>query len=448
MLVIISDLHLGDGTTAASIPASAFRLFVKRLREMANFASMDEDGNYRPIQSLDVVLMGDILDPLHSARWLDTQPGDANYIRPWSDSTNPLFAAKLQEVTRAVIKENQEAIDILRGCADGELVYLTPDPKSDERIPLKVRLHYMIGNHDWYYHLKGEAFDRIRREMIEQLGLSNPDSPFPYDADESPVLKELFERYKVLGRHGDCFDSFNYDRTKGRDHGTLGDAFTMDVCNRFPIEVQKRFGDQLPAGLVDSLRRIANIRPALAIPLWISGQIKTYAGTPAMETELKNVWDQIAEEYLQLDFVRQADKAYQFDMVDAMELLVKISRRASFATINDTVAWVQNKIFEGQRSFAHYALQEPAFQTDKAHYVVYGHTHYHEVVPLDLDRTMPHSQSQVYFNSGTWHSYFDLAIKNPKDEKFVPYQSLTYVIFYLEDEHGDRNFETWSGTYA
>ena len=36
MLVIISDLHLGDGTTAESIPASAFYLFAKRLRQDAH----------------------------------------------------------------------------------------------------------------------------------------------------------------------------------------------------------------------------------------------------------------------------------------------------------------------------------------------------------------------------------------------------------------------------
>ena len=34
MLVIISDLHLGDGTTANSISPSAFHLFANRLREM------------------------------------------------------------------------------------------------------------------------------------------------------------------------------------------------------------------------------------------------------------------------------------------------------------------------------------------------------------------------------------------------------------------------------
>ena len=86
MLVIISDLHLGDGTTADSIPASAFYLFAKRLRQDAHFAAMnyrknDPYGNYQPFDELDVLLMGDILDPLHSTRWLyPKMDGDESYL--------------------------------------------------------------------------------------------------------------------------------------------------------------------------------------------------------------------------------------------------------------------------------------------------------------------------------------------------------------------------------
>ena len=35
MLIIISDIHLMDGTCGKSIPASAFRLFSDRLRLLA-----------------------------------------------------------------------------------------------------------------------------------------------------------------------------------------------------------------------------------------------------------------------------------------------------------------------------------------------------------------------------------------------------------------------------
>ena len=76
MLVIISDLHLGDGTTASSIAPGAFRLFSNRLRETAYYASFRRDGMYRPIDRLDLVLMGDVLDPLPQCRngdWKDGQ---------------------------------------------------------------------------------------------------------------------------------------------------------------------------------------------------------------------------------------------------------------------------------------------------------------------------------------------------------------------------------------
>jgi UDP-2,3-diacylglucosamine pyrophosphatase LpxH len=447
MLVIISDLHLGDGTTAASIPASAFDLFAKRLRETADFASRGSDGVFRPIKNIDVVLMGDIIDPLHSTRWLNAASADGKQVHPWSDPADPNFASKLLEVTRAILEENKESTEVLQGCANGSLVYLKPDVKGGEQIPIKVRLHYMVGNHDWYYHLEGKAFDQIRQMMIESMGLNNPASPFPYEPDESAVIAELFERYKVLGRHGDCFDKFNFDREKGRNFATLGDAFTMDVCNRFPVEVQKQFGDQLPAGIVDDLRRITNIRPALATPLWISGQIKNRAGSPALENELKKIWDRITDEFLQLDFVHEADKAFQFDIVDAMQLIVKLSEHASFATINDVMVWFHDHMWEVGDSFASYALREPAFLKRTARYVVYGHTHHHEIVPLDLESGAPYSRGQVYFNSGTWHSYFDLAIHNPKQQRFVPYETLTYLTFYLDEEHEERQFETWSGVY-
>ncbi len=273
MLVIISDLHLGDGTTAESIPASAFYLFAKRLRQDAHFAST-RNGKYHPIEELDVLLMGDILDPLHSTKWMFpapgteefasvgdenliriSEPGEKSYVRPWSDTKDPKFAQKLLEVTRAILEYNREAMDVLRKLAAGEYIDFDPIDANGERAyqspqkaRLKVRFHYMVGNHDWYYHLEGEVFDRIRQEIIAAMSLCNPPSPFPFDlrkldsrstwrADEYPDIERLFREYKVFARHGDCYDTFNFDSEKGRNYPTLGDAFTMEVCNRYPEEL-------------------------------------------------------------------------------------------------------------------------------------------------------------------------------------------------------------------
>lgn len=454
MLVIISDLHLGDGTTAASISPVAFHLFASRLSEAAYFASIRKDGSFRPIESIDLVLMGDILDPLHSTRWLEVQPGQTNQILPWTEPTHPSYAAKLREVTRAILEVNRASVDLLRQATEGEAVkvrraYSGGDPhrNAPTQLPVKVNIYYMVGNHDWYYHLPGKDFDQIRREIIAAMGLCNHASPFPYTLEESPILQEIFSQHRVYGRHGDFYDSFNYNREEGRDHSTLGDALTMEVFNRYPLAVQEHLGDRIPPALVDSLRRLVNIRPVLVAPLWISGQLKRHAGSSALESELKRVWDDLCDEFLHLPMVRQADKAFQFDIVDALEMVVKISRRASFDNINDLVVWVKEKLWRGKISFADHALTEPAFVRGKARYIVYGHTHQHEIISLDAEGQPPYPESQVYLNTGTWHSYFDLAIKNPLEQKFLPYQALTYLAFYKDDEREGRNFEAWSGTY-
>lgn len=455
MLVIISDLHLGDGTTASSISPTAFDLFSSRLNETAYYASFRQDGRYRPIEILDLLLMGDVLDPLHSTLWLNTAPGAVNYTRPWTDVNSPTFAGTLAETTNAIIEVNRESVEILRRCANGQVVLLPPanehgepDLHSKERIPVPVRIHYMVGNHDWYYHLPGSAFDEVRKTIIDSMGLCNDLRPFPYEVDESSALQEILSSYRVFARHGDYYDKFNFNREMGRDHATLGDVFTMDVCNRYPVEVQRRYGDELPQGIIDSLRRITNVRPALATPLWISGQIRRHAGNTSLEEELKEVWDELCDQFLQLDFVREQDKAYRLDMVDMLQAILKISKRTSFETLNDLVVWIHQKLHGGDHSLTKKALQEPAFLDNSARFIVYGHTHHHEIVPLDSDGEPPNEQNQFYINSGTWRSYYDLAVKDPKEQKFVRYQTFTYLTFYRDGERSGRSFEAWSGAYV
>jgi len=455
MLIIISDLHLGDGTCGKSIPPGAFYLFADRLSEMAYHASWRADNRYQPIESIDLVLMGDILDPQHSTLWLEHAPGHPGYIRPWSDPQNPLYAEKLAQVTQAMLEHNAEGIAVLRQCADGKRLSLPPadsrgrpDFASSERLSLPVRIHYMVGNHDWHYRLPGAAFDAVRRQVIEAFGLSNPVSPFPWEAEELPPLEEIFHRYQAYGRHGDLYDKFNYDPLRGRNAATLGDIFAMEMLNRYPLEVTRSLGTQIPVSLADSLRKLTNVRPALATPLWISGQIQQYAAAKSLETELKRIWDNLGREFLSLDVVRQADKAFQFDVVDALQVLLAVSRRTSFKTINDVVVWVQKKMWGGELSYTHFALREPALLEDRARYIAYGHTHHHEIVPLDSEGLPPTRSYQIYLNSGTWHSYYTLAAKDPRAQKFVPYQMLTYLILYRDGQRGGRHFEAWSGAFA
>ena len=94
MLVIISDLHLTDGTSGETITAGAFRVFRERLRNMAYDASWREDGTYKPITEIHLVLLGDILDLIRSTQW-PADKSDPGYVRPWNDPQSKVFIGTL-----------------------------------------------------------------------------------------------------------------------------------------------------------------------------------------------------------------------------------------------------------------------------------------------------------------------------------------------------------------
>jgi UDP-2,3-diacylglucosamine pyrophosphatase LpxH len=455
MLVIISDIHLMDGTCGKSIPASAFSLFIDRLRELAFNASWRVNGTYRPIKEIDILLMGDILDPLHSTLWLETKPGEPGYVRPWTDSSAPEYATTVLSITRNILQGNATAVRFIKGLSGVDGLSLPPatlsgqpDMSAHPQEPVTVRLHYMVGNHDWYYHLPGPAFDAVRQEIVDAFGLSNPPGPFPHELSESNELPGLLAGYEVYARHGDMYDAFNYSKEKGRNSSTLGDAFAVEIINRFPLEVERRMNEDLPPGSLENLHDLVNVRPVLATPLWIGSQLRQNAIGRVEQQKLKDLWNEICDEFLALPFVQENNKPYKWDMVDKLKLAIRITDHFSFKTIDDIVVWAR-KLFNPENiTFARYALNEEAFLNHSARFVVYGHTHHHEIVPLDSIPGMPRPTNQMYINSGTWHTFFDLAINKPEEQKFIPCQVLTYLTFYKNDERLGRCFETWSGSFS
>lgn len=454
MLIILSDIHLADGTCAKPVSQAAFELFVDRLKEIALNASWREDGRYRPLEQIDILLLGDILECLHSTLWLQDENGQPHAIRPWSDFHDPAYADLLDKITASILKNNAGSIALLRSLTEKGLGLPPPTQKelpalkTRERVPVPVRIFYLVGNHDWYYHLPGQAFEAIREKVRQAFGLSNAPGPFPHEVRESDELRTLLAEYEIYAQHGDLYDRFNYFKEKGRNAASLGDALGVEVLNRFPLEVEKQMSADLPPGIVDSLRELVNVRPALAVPLWISGQLRQNNVSRKHQEKLKSIWDELCNQFLTLPLVREADKRFKFDLIDGLEVAIKLTDRISFKTLDEVVIWLRRKMWGNEISFAHFALREEAFLQRKARFIVYGHTHHHEVVPLDSIPAGPHKTNQMYLNSGTWHTYYDLALYKPEEQKFVPYQVLTYLSFYRGDERGGRRFETWSGAFS
>ena len=454
MLVAISDIHLDDGTCGKSHSVDSFHIFRERLAQLAYSASMRSDGKYRPLERIDLLLLGDIFELIFSTRWLKKKPGETGFVRPWTDPTQPELADKILEITQAILAHNAECMTILRQMANGDAISLPPANaqgipalETSERIPIPVHLYYMVGNHDWFYHLPGEAYHQSRRLIIEAMGLQNPPAPIAYEPHEWDALLRLFEKYRVYARHGDMYDKWCFNPDLGRDVATLGDALSIELITRFPEEVERNLGDSLPGNFYQGLREMINVRPNVAVPLWIGSQIRNYALVKEAESLLKKVWNGLVAEFLELKFVRSLnDKWNPFESVDELALVLKLTRWASIENFNRVILLIKKKLYQNDTSLIRHAIKEKVFTSRQADFIVYGHTHHHETIPLDVYHQNGKEIYQFLVNTGTWRSYYDLTRYHPEHEKFLPFQLMSYLAFFTGDENNGSRHEGWLGT--
>jgi len=183
--------------------------------------------------------------------------------------------------------------------------------------------------------------------------------------------------------------------------------------------------------------------------MWVNNLIVHHAEDPDKAEMIKQIWDEAAKRFIQLPFVRQQDKSFAFDSVDALETALLFARGLSFSTIERLAGWVNLKLRSGNRfSIAERALVEPVFKDRSAQYIVYGHTHFHEIIPLDCYMQEDKLQNQIYINAGTWHSYHDITLQTQGRLKFVGMNVMTYLAFFLGDERRGRRYEAWSGSLS
>ncbi|MEX2121243.1 MAG: hypothetical protein WD847_16745 [Pirellulales bacterium] len=448
MLVIISDLHLTDGTSGATVSSGAFEIFAQRLSDLAVAASYRADGSYRPIDRIDLVLLGDILDVIRSTRWSKTSKA-----KPWNSPNDPAVASEIAQITSDILAANEASLAVLRGLAVEGAVCVPPASSQGrpvtgaEGMGVPVRIHYMVGNHDWLFHLPGSHYDRLRQMVVRQMGLANrPDVPFPHDPAESGELLDLMRRHKMFARHGDIYDPFNFEGD--RDASSLGDAIVIELLNRFTTAVEAELGDELPLSALLGLREIDNVRPLLLVPVWIDGLLARSCPFPSTRTQVKMIWDRLADDFLSIPFVRARDTWNPADLVDGLERALKFSKRLSIGWASRTVSWLHGLRGKQHESYAAHALAEQDFRNRRAKHIVYGHTHHAESVPLDASFAEGYVLNQVYFNSGTWRRVHRQTQLASGEHEFIPADVMTYLAFFQGDERKGRPYETWSGTLA
>lgn len=442
MLVVISDLHLTDGTTGDTVAPGVFSLFSERLAELAIAAGHRADGSYRPVEQFDVVLLGDTFDVIRSTQWHESQT-----VRPWDNPQSAEFLTRVAKITAEILRNNEPMLAQFRSLASDGIAVPAEQPaaKSAATAKVAVRFHYMVGNHDWFYHVPGQAYDALREAIVTRMGLANrPTEPFPHDITESEPLLAAMRRHKVLARHGDLFDPLNFEGD--RDASSLGDAIVIELVTRFAFEVKSQLGDELPPATAFGLREIDNVRPLLLIPVWIDGLLDRTCPKPATRKRVKAVWDRLVDDFLSVDFVRRRDTWNPNDAVDNLARLLKFSKWISFNWASAIADWLHEIRGAQSDSYSVHALAEPDFRNRRARHVVYGHTHGQESVPLDASFAEGYVLHQTYFNAGTWRRVHRQTQWAPAEHEFIAADEMSYLAFFQGDERKGRPYETWSGT--
>lgn len=193
--------------------------------------------------------------------------------------------------------------------------------------------------------------------------------------------------------------------------------------------------------LITQLKEIDNVRPLVDIPLWILGVCRRTVSPKAAE-EVKKVWNNLVDQFLAIDFIKKHDTWNPFDIVDALQLGLRISKYSSL----EDIANLPLKQFQSKADdYRDEAYNEDYMKNNKAEFVLYGHTHGHTIEPLDVVQTNGAPLQKTYINTGTWRKVHVRTAFDKKSLEFMNWHVMTFVAFYLESERKDKRFEIWNG---
>lgn len=214
----------------------------------------------------------------------------------------------------------------------------------------------------------------------------------------------------------------------------------IELINRFPKEVEKRLGSsQKTKTIVSQLREIDNVRSYWEVPSWIMGVLRK-ARQPGLAWKVQECWNDMAGDFLKVPFVKKRDK-WGPDIIDAFQAILPIR---SFEK-TERRARIVRKLLSlfSKDPYPKKAFRGPHVKNNRAQYVVYGHTHQHQIIPLDL--AGPNRLQKIYFNTGTWRKVHVRTRFDPKRMEFIGWHVLSFVCFYRPKENSSHLFEVWHG---
>ena len=443
MLVLVSDLHLTDGSTARNVNAEAFSLMASLVRDTAA---------RRRAREVHLVLVGDIFDLVRSDYWLRTgvPPDD----RPWGGTPDPRTA--LNADAARVEAQFAAVLDGIIATESAQALGRAIESLAEPGRP--VRVTYVVGNHDrvlWNY-------PGLRARLTRA---------FPAIATFTPAFES--SDYGVLARHGHEWDDqchgwhFRQELLlPGERIGrfdpeayqvmAIGEVITAELMGGLVHHVRR---GGAPVSLVEQVMEVNNLRPYLDVFAWLEwmGEGRTDAHQRVLFEALRAALDGVLESRLarQWDRLRR-DLLVSADLVDRLQQARDVLMGSDFRSFKSRVEAVRrlqgivNRLFGGEADrLLEGAAAEAALQPAQADRgilrVVYGHTHraLHRYFSGELD-----GRARMYVNTGT---YLPLITRAADRRSFVSSLQMSLAYFYREDEDtegkvaGTTSMDIWTG---
>jgi len=442
MLILVSDLHITDGTTANNVNPEAFDLLGA---EIADAASR------RGAREVRLILLGDILDLVRTDYW--HRSGIPMARRPWGGALDQRTGMNADHA--AIERQFQTVLGAILASATARALRAMLATLAAGQVPFRVT--YVIGNHDrvlWNFHSLQASVRAALPQVTEFAGgVELPD-------------------YGLLARHGHEWDEHTFgwrfrrdvlqpgeriDRFSPEAYQTMaiGEAVTAELMSGLVFHARDLGA---PDSLVSQLREVNNLRPLLDVFAWLDwiagGRLREHramlhealrrALDGLLESSLAHAWDRLQTDYL-----------VSGDLVDRLEQARAVLLGPNFESFRGRVEALQRlqrlvpALQPAEDGLLAGARSEAAFQGEPAptgiQRVIYGHTHRarHEYFAAGTDGTV-----RMYINTGT---FLPLITRTRDGRSFASAQQMTMVFAYGPDEDtqgkrdGTTSIDIWNG---
>lgn len=443
MLVVISDMLLADGSAGEhNLKPQVYQDFLDQIA-----VAHAKVRQHKPDAQVRIVYAGGIFELRRTHFWFEQAE-----FRPWRhfDAVSGKGLAEPPRNTEYLDRAVQLFTRIMTHQNVSPIKGILGDRLADRFGGTEPTRVYLPGSADRLINMH----EGLRARVIDFLGLDlgrpqplSEAQRFPtawLDADHGALIRHGHE-FNVYAMEGDHDDQASYDRIP------MSDLITTELFARLTYEASllQPSGEVTPELLERfrlDLQQIDNVRPVSSIVKWLarhfSGDVERRLLGHCMEKAVENFNNQ--------DYVKWwlsasgHDKVWTaFDEADRIESLLSGLKYLRLGK-SDLAMGIYDKFanYDPYVRYVDHAAEEPMLQRPDSpvRFVVYGHTHHAEHVPLGVLGPPDNRRLVHYVNVGSMRPTHSVT-RDGKD--FFVSESLDFGIFYRADERAGATGPTF-----